>query len=96
MNSQTPLEDLKRDALKDYSEASTKVGQFNSAIPKAIEYYFDDKIKDKEEAVSCLGLIGEILQFLLICGVSIAFVEFSGSNVAIPFLLGAIIYKITK
>lgn len=41
--SQTPLEDLRKEALKHYDEASTSIHHFNSSVPQAINYYFDQR-----------------------------------------------------
>ena len=38
---QTPIEDLRNDALKHYEEASTSVHNWSSSIPKSINFYFD-------------------------------------------------------
>jgi hypothetical protein len=40
---QTPLEDLRKDALKHYDEASTKIHCWQSGIPIAINFYWDYK-----------------------------------------------------
>lgn len=36
---QTPTEDIKRDALKHYAEASKAIGSYHSFIPQAIKAY---------------------------------------------------------
>jgi hypothetical protein len=40
---QTPVEDLRKVALKHYDSASTKVQLWNNAIPRAINFYYDYK-----------------------------------------------------
>jgi len=40
---QTPLEDLRQDALKHYDEASTKLHCWQNGIPRAINFYWDYK-----------------------------------------------------
>jgi len=40
---QTPLEDLRKDALKHYDEASTKIHCWQSGIPNAINFYWEYK-----------------------------------------------------
>jgi len=40
---QTPLEDLRKDALKHYDEASTKIHCWQSGIPNAINFYWGYK-----------------------------------------------------
>ena len=38
---QTPLEDLRNDALKHYEDVSIKAHHSSSVIPKAINFYYD-------------------------------------------------------
>ena len=38
---QTPLEDLRKDALQHYEEAATKIHCFQSGVPQAINFYWD-------------------------------------------------------
>jgi hypothetical protein len=38
---QTPLEDLRRDALRHYDDAASKVHHWSSSIPQAINFYYD-------------------------------------------------------
>jgi len=40
---QTPLEDLRHDALNHYDEASSKLHHWQSGIPIAINFYWDYK-----------------------------------------------------
>lgn len=40
---QTPLEDLRNQNLKHYDEASSKVNHWSSAIPSAINFFYDYK-----------------------------------------------------
>ncbi len=40
---QTPIEDLKRSALKHYDEAATIAHHWNNQIPRAIEFFYDYK-----------------------------------------------------
>lgn len=40
---QTPLEDLRKDALSHYEDASTKVHRWQSGIPNAINFYWGYK-----------------------------------------------------
>ena len=39
--SQTPLEDLKQDALSHYDELSIKATSWNSSVPRALQFYFE-------------------------------------------------------
>ena len=39
----TPLEDLRKDNLKHYDDAASKVNHWSSAIPAAINFYYDYK-----------------------------------------------------
>jgi len=38
---QTPLEDLRKDALAHYDEASIKIHCWQNGIPRAINFYWD-------------------------------------------------------
>jgi hypothetical protein len=40
---QTPLEDLRRDALRHYDKAASKVNHWSSSIPQSINFYYDYK-----------------------------------------------------
>ena len=40
---QTPLDDLRRDALNHYDYASSKVHHWSSSIPQSINFYYDYK-----------------------------------------------------
>lgn len=40
---QTPLEDLRKDDLKHYDEAATKIHCWSSGVPRAINFYYDYK-----------------------------------------------------
>jgi hypothetical protein len=48
---QTPLEDLRRDALEHYDELATKACHHSSVIPKAINHYFDS-LRKKNKWIS--------------------------------------------
>jgi len=44
MNKKTPLEDLRKATLDHYDEAATSIFHHSSAIPKAINFYYDHLI----------------------------------------------------
>lgn len=50
--SKTPLEDLKRGALQHYEELATKCHHFNTAVPHAIEHYYDHLIAEENKPKS--------------------------------------------
>jgi len=39
----TPLEDLREDALKHYDEAATSIHHHSSGVPQAINFYWNYK-----------------------------------------------------
>ena len=45
---QTPLEDLRKDALAHYDEAATSIFHHSSEVPKAINFYYDHLIKEEK------------------------------------------------
>lgn len=60
---QTPLSDLKADALKHYDELSTKGHHWNSSIPQAIKFYFAERIRqDSPFQKELQGLINKYSQ----------------------------------
>lgn len=47
---ETPIEDLRKSALDHYDELATKACHFSSDIPKAINFYYDSKVKERERS----------------------------------------------
>lgn len=45
---ETPLEELRDEALKHYREASSAIHHWRSDIPTAIEKYYQDKINKRD------------------------------------------------
>lgn len=53
---QTPLEDLKQDALRHYDEITTKAYSWYAIIPVAIRFYFDQRIFERDHKVDKLTI----------------------------------------
>lgn len=51
-NAQTPLEDLRKDALSHYDEASMSIMSHDSVVPKAINFYFDHLIQKRSGKIT--------------------------------------------
>lgn len=66
---QTPIEDLRKDALKHYDELSLKACSFNSSIPQAINFYFDFLKKEEERKKRFWQWVKFMLLFFLASGI---------------------------
>lgn len=64
---QTPLEDLRKAALDHYDEASTAIHHWNSSVPQAINYYFDQRILQERRRKNMKGVWKVPVVFFGIC-----------------------------
>lgn len=67
---QTPIEDLRKSALEHYDEAASSIHCYHSDIPKAINFYYDNIHKPRNQANNItwfyMGLLAVILIAILI------------------------------
>jgi len=89
----TPLEDLKRDALIHYEEASSAIHHWCSVVPQAIKEYFDRRIRERDELKKPKYEVPEKYKDLkkgIEMGeteyIGVCFTYVDGSKVVFPFL----------
>ena len=71
----TPLNDLREEALKHYEEAASSIHCYRSDVPRAIEYYYQQRELQEIKAVNTKKLLVGVLLFIalyaLCAGVSL-------------------------